>query len=88
MIEDIILKSFTGPYAHLFRGTFEQNYIAHAVAYAACFKDWPSHCDNAYNRYFYGINKIPQSNKFNSARQNTISFTAMIFLLTIMFIQL
>ncbi|XP_011254837.1 alkaline phosphatase 4 isoform X1 [Camponotus floridanus] len=76
-----------GPYAHLFRGTFEQNYIAHAVAYAACFKDWPSHCGNAYNRYFYGINKIPQ-NKFNSAQQNTISFIAMIFLLTIMFIQL
>ncbi|XP_024883881.1 alkaline phosphatase 4-like [Temnothorax curvispinosus] len=37
----------TGPYSHLFRGTFEQNYIAHVVAYAACLKDWPSHCDSA-----------------------------------------
>ncbi|XP_072756931.1 alkaline phosphatase 4 isoform X2 [Anoplolepis gracilipes] len=78
-----------GPYAHLFRGTFEQNYIAHAVAYAACFKDWPSHCDNAYHRYFYDVNKTPTNNKLNSAGQNTISFTALIsFLLTMVFIRL
>ncbi|XP_017758149.1 PREDICTED: alkaline phosphatase 4-like isoform X2 [Eufriesea mexicana] len=44
-----------GPYSHLIRGTFEQNYIAHVVAYAACFKDWPSHCNNAYNRFFYKL---------------------------------
>lgn len=45
-----------GPYSHLIRGTFEQNYIAHVIAYAACFKDWPSHCDNTYNRrYFYEL---------------------------------
>ncbi|XP_054000166.1 alkaline phosphatase 4 [Hylaeus anthracinus] len=44
-----------GPYSHLIRGTFEQNYIAHVVAYAACFKNWPSHCDNAYNRYYYEL---------------------------------
>lgn len=46
---------FLGPYSHLFRGTFEQNYIAHAIAYAGCLKDWPSHCDRAYNRYFYEL---------------------------------
>ena len=54
-----------GPYSHLIRGTFEQNYIAHVVAYAACFKDWPSHCDKAYNRYFYeltnSVNRSPAS---------------------------
>lgn len=44
-----------GPYSHLIRGTFEQNYIAHAVAYAACFKDWPSHCEEPYNRYYYDL---------------------------------
>lgn len=44
-----------GPYSHLIRGTFEQNYIAHVVAYAACFNNWPSHCDNTYHRYFYEI---------------------------------
>ncbi|XP_033192500.1 alkaline phosphatase 4-like [Bombus vosnesenskii] len=38
-----------GPYSHLIRGTFEQNYIAHVVAYAACLKNWPSHCDNSHN---------------------------------------
>ncbi|XP_057342098.1 alkaline phosphatase 4-like [Microplitis mediator] len=42
-----------GPYSHLFRGTFEQNYIAHAVAYASCMKDWPSHCDHQYKKYYY-----------------------------------
>ncbi|XP_050698535.1 uncharacterized protein LOC126986426 isoform X2 [Eriocheir sinensis] len=26
----------TGPHAHLFTGVYEQNYIAHALAYAAC----------------------------------------------------
>ncbi|KAJ8687410.1 hypothetical protein QAD02_023204 [Eretmocerus hayati] len=46
-----------GPYAHLFRSTFEQNYIAHVIAYAACLKDWPSHCDQEYNRYFYDVSK-------------------------------
>ncbi|KAK0162195.1 hypothetical protein PV327_008549 [Microctonus hyperodae] len=44
-----------GPYSHLFRGTFEQNYIAHVMAYAGCLKDWPSHCDHAYNKYFYEL---------------------------------
>ncbi|KZC12519.1 Alkaline phosphatase 4 [Dufourea novaeangliae] len=47
-----------GPYAHLFRGTFEQNYIAHVIAYAACFNNWPSHCDDAYNRYFYELSNF------------------------------
>ncbi|XP_078049409.1 alkaline phosphatase 4 [Augochlora pura] len=44
-----------GPYSHLIRGTFEQNYIAHVVAYAACFNDWPSHCDDTYHRYYYEV---------------------------------
>ncbi|XP_031839610.1 alkaline phosphatase 4-like isoform X2 [Nomia melanderi] len=47
-----------GPYSHLIRGTFEQNYIAHVVAYAACFNDWPSHCDDAYHRYFYQVTNL------------------------------
>ncbi|XP_024867989.1 alkaline phosphatase 4-like isoform X1 [Temnothorax curvispinosus] len=79
----------TGPYSHLFRGTFEQNYIAHAVAYAACFKDWPSHCDSAYRRYFYDVNMAPPNSKKNSAGQNTVSFAIIItFLFTAIFVQL
>ncbi|KAL6259277.1 hypothetical protein P5V15_009195 [Pogonomyrmex californicus] len=78
-----------GPYSHLFRGTFEQNYIAHAVAYAACFKDWPSHCDSAYHRYFYEVNLAPQNGKTNSAGRNVISLAAVItFLFTTIFIRL
>ncbi|XP_014217144.1 alkaline phosphatase 4-like [Copidosoma floridanum] len=50
-----------GPYSHLFRSTFEQNYIAHVVAYAACFKDWPSHCDQSYVRYYYDTKKYGTS---------------------------
>ncbi|XP_018374762.1 PREDICTED: alkaline phosphatase 4 [Trachymyrmex cornetzi] len=77
-----------GPYSHLFRGTFEQNYIAHAVAYAACFKDWPSHCDNAYHRYFYDINMLSSNIKKNSSGQNTVSFAVIITFLTAIFIWL
>ncbi|KAL2738701.1 alkaline phosphatase 4 isoform X1 [Vespula squamosa] len=68
-----------GPYSHLFRGTFEQNYIAHVIAYAACFKDWPSHCDNAYSRFFYELSKT----KGRSAAAPSFSPTYTIF--TILF---
>ncbi|XP_011870247.1 PREDICTED: alkaline phosphatase 4-like isoform X1 [Vollenhovia emeryi] len=78
-----------GPYSHLFRGTFEQNYIAHAVAYAACLKDWPSHCDSAYHRYFYEVNTASQNSKQNSAGQNTVPSAIIItFLFTAIFIRL
>ncbi|XP_043508134.1 alkaline phosphatase 4-like isoform X2 [Frieseomelitta varia] len=64
-----------GPYSHLIRGTFEQNYIAHVVAYAACFKNWPSHCDQAYNRYFYEL-----SNSVNCAT-NSLTVSLLMFVL-------
>ncbi|XP_066598048.1 alkaline phosphatase-like [Prorops nasuta] len=67
-----------GPYSHLIRGTFEQNYIAHVIAYAACFKDWPSHCDSAYNRYFYELS--------HSAGSNAISHTTLITILITFFV--
>lgn len=35
----------TGPGSHLFSGTIEQTYIAHAIAYAACIADDNSHCE-------------------------------------------
>lgn len=35
----------SGPYSHLFRGTFEQNYIPHALAYAACIGKGKKACD-------------------------------------------
>ncbi|EZA49964.1 hypothetical protein DMN91_011426 [Ooceraea biroi] len=78
-----------GAHSHLFRGTFEQNYIAHAVAYAACFKDWPSHCDTAYHRYFYDVHTTSQ--KFisvNSAGRNTMSLGTLLMFLLIMLIRL
>ncbi|XP_015126542.1 alkaline phosphatase 4 isoform X1 [Diachasma alloeum] len=62
-----------GPYSHLFRGTFEQNYIAHAVAYASCLKDWPSHCDRAYNRFFYEV--ANSSRSIFSAPVSTVILT-------------
>lgn len=33
-----------GPMAHLFHGVQEQNYIAHAMAYAACVGENQGHC--------------------------------------------
>lgn len=33
-----------GPMAHLFQGVYEQNYIAHAMAYASCVGTNQEHC--------------------------------------------
>lgn len=68
-----------GPYSHLFRSTFEQNYIAHVIAYAACFKDWPSHCDSAYSRYFYELSNT----RGRSTASNFVPPTYTIFVILI-----
>lgn len=70
-----------GPYSQLFRGTFEQNYIAHVIAYAACFKNWPSHCDSAYSRYFYELSSM----KGRSSSINVTPTYTMITILTLVF---
>lgn len=36
----------TGPWSHLFTGTFEQNVIPHLMAYAACIGDGLKACDS------------------------------------------
>lgn len=41
--EDVIVLA-RGPMAHLFQGVQEQNYIAHAMAYAACVGADLRHC--------------------------------------------
>ncbi|TRY92227.1 hypothetical protein DNTS_023801 [Danionella cerebrum] len=41
--EDVALLA-RGPMAHLFQGVYEQNYIAHAMAYAACIGQNQQHC--------------------------------------------
>lgn len=38
-----------GPHAHLFTGVYEQNYIPHALAYAACVGNGLTFCGN--NRF-------------------------------------
>ena len=35
-----------GPQSHLFRGLYQQNYIPHVLAYAACIGDGLQYCDN------------------------------------------
>lgn len=70
-----------GPYSHLIRGTFEQNYIAHVIAYASCFKYWPSHCDQAYNRYFYELAN-PRGGSENAASPLAVLSLSLFFLLT------
>ncbi|KAL2731473.1 alkaline phosphatase 4 isoform X1 [Vespula maculifrons] len=73
------------PYSHLFRSTFEQNYIAHVIAYAACFKDWPSHCDSAYSRYFYELsNTRGRSTAASSFASTYTIFTILILMSTLM----
>lgn len=39
-----------GPMAHLFTGVYDQHYVAHAMAYAACIGRNKDHCD-PYNIY-------------------------------------
>lgn len=41
--EDVAVLA-RGPMAHLFHGVQEQNYIAHAMAYAACLGEDQRHC--------------------------------------------
>lgn len=41
--EDVVVLA-RGPMAHLFQGVQEQNYIAHAMAYAACVGADLRHC--------------------------------------------
>ncbi|XP_002732717.1 alkaline phosphatase-like [Saccoglossus kowalevskii] len=41
--EDVPIYA-TGAYAHLFHGTQEQNYIAHAIKYASCIGEYSDHC--------------------------------------------
>ncbi|XP_063851589.1 alkaline phosphatase-like isoform X2 [Scylla paramamosain] len=40
----------TGPHAHLFTGVYEQNYIAHALAYAACVGHGRTFCGGGVRR--------------------------------------
>lgn len=42
---DDVAVYVSGPQSHLFRGTFEQNYIPHALAYAACIGHGLKACD-------------------------------------------
>ncbi|XP_068218736.1 alkaline phosphatase-like [Palaemon carinicauda] len=39
----------TGPHSHLFTGVYEENYIPHALAYAACVGDGLTFCDKEDN---------------------------------------
>lgn len=50
--EDVPVFS-RGPHANLLSGVFEQNYIAHAICYAACIGPHATYCD---------VNKHPKFN--------------------------
>lgn len=43
--EEVVIYAI-GPHAHLFRGLRQQNYIPHALAYAACIGEGLTFCDN------------------------------------------
>jgi alkaline phosphatase len=44
--EDVAIYA-SGPMSHLFRGVVEQNYVAHAMAYASCVGSNKAHCASA-----------------------------------------
>ncbi|XP_034933858.1 alkaline phosphatase 4-like [Chelonus insularis] len=78
--EDVGLYAI-GPYAHLFRGTFEQNYISHVIAYAACLKDWPSHCDRHYTKYYYDVSMTDSSSRIPALSIFTITVLSLLSML-------
>ena len=43
--EDVAIYA-VGPQAHLFRGIYQQNYIPHVLAYAACIGDGAQFCED------------------------------------------
>ena len=45
MLNILRKRYFVGPQAHLFRGIYQQNYIPHVLAYAACIGDGAHFCD-------------------------------------------
>lgn len=64
--EDVTVFA-TGPWSYLFSGNYEQNFIAHAIGYAACLEDFCNGSDtlvassflmitiilNVFSKYFY-----------------------------------
>ena len=43
--EDVAVYA-VGPQSHLFRGLYQQNYIPHVLAYAACIGEGAKFCDS------------------------------------------
>ena len=46
--EDVPVHAL-GPMSYLLSGTYEQNYIHHALLYAACLGDYKEHCSDGRN---------------------------------------
>nr|XP_055051500.1 alkaline phosphatase, tissue-nonspecific isozyme isoform X1 [Misgurnus anguillicaudatus] len=71
--EDVALFAH-GPMAHLFQGVYEQNYIAHAMAYAACIGANQQHCTPV----------LPTNTDPGSAAPDTPLWSVMSLLLSVM----
>ncbi|CAL1571223.1 unnamed protein product [Knipowitschia caucasica] len=55
--EDVAVLA-RGPMSHLFHGVQEQNYIAHAMAYASCVGEDQSHCSSSVSPTLDGANNL------------------------------
>ncbi|XP_030600173.1 alkaline phosphatase, tissue-nonspecific isozyme [Archocentrus centrarchus] len=71
--EDVAVLA-RGPMAHLLQGVNEQNYIAHAMAYAACVGDDLRHCDGQAIRAAFGNDK----NRARASGRVTFASTALL----------
>ncbi|XP_066503372.1 alkaline phosphatase, tissue-nonspecific isozyme [Hoplias malabaricus] len=58
--EDVAVLA-RGPMAHLFQGVYEQSYVAHAMAYAACVGANQQHCTSANSSPAGAPSSAPQS---------------------------
>lgn len=78
--EDVAVLA-RGPMAHLFQGVQEQNYIAHAMAYAACVGADLRHCQGETER---PVVHTTTSNDRNGARAGCSSAALFSTLLSVL----
>ncbi|XP_070685154.1 alkaline phosphatase, tissue-nonspecific isozyme [Pempheris klunzingeri] len=78
--EDVVVLA-RGPMAHLFQGVQEQNYIAHAMAYAACVGADQRHCQMQTESPVVHTTFISDHNSVGAARYSTNLLSSLLGLL-------
>ncbi|XP_023229074.1 alkaline phosphatase, tissue-nonspecific isozyme-like [Centruroides sculpturatus] len=70
-----------GPMSHLFRGVFEQTYIPHAMAYAACIGPEKDNCHTRMEAYIKRNEACPPAELRSQAERHSSSYSWIIILI-------